>query len=322
MRKDDSQALNFITKLTGHNNRSSQHETHGTWHQAGRQSLQKKWHDPEARAAEHSTDIRWPSCMSFPPTPYEIGQIPHTLFLQSLPSQIGRPDPPLPSRMMMQLLPTRLLSHLLLSSILATLLASPVPDNSLSRLTNSKFGLDSIDLTPAPGLPSLESIPGISINDLLNPPRGLSTRNYDDRHAAASPSRNPILPRQQACIPAEFPLTYGPELSSYMWELTAVRVAYNYLRLLGQTVCTVPPEGGVFVEGWVNGYYVRVLGVSKWGSQDAGGRTVASHCEDVAFGMEGFLVSNGEGCIYPFGDYEITGGASTAWGNGDLWVST
>lgn len=226
----------------------------------------------------------------------------------------------------MQLLKTRLLSHLLLSSLLPTLLptllASPVPDSSLSRLTKPNFGLDSIDLAPAPGLPPLESIPGISIGDLLKPPRGLSTRDYDDRHSAVSSSPNSILPREQTCIPADFPLTYGPELSSYMWEVTAVRVVYNYLRLLGQTTCTVPPEGGLFVEGWVNGYYVRVLGVSKWGSQDPGGRTVASHCEDVAFGMEGFLVSNGKGCIYPLGDYKITGGASTAFGNGDLWVST
>ena len=50
-----------------------------------------------------------------------------------------------------------------------------------------------------------------------------------------------------------------------------MRVAYNYLRLLGQTSCVVPPEGVVFVDGWVNGYFVRVMGVSKWGIQDPGG---------------------------------------------------
>lgn len=260
--------------------------------------------------------------MSFPPTLDRVDSIPHTLPPQSLLSKIGRPDLS-PSRMANTLVPARLPSLLLLSYLLPTLLASPVPDHGLSRLTNPIFGIDSIHLIPAPGLPPLESIAGISIDDLLKPPRGLGiVDDSEEQPTGASLPHSPILPREQACIQAGFPLTYGPTLSSYMWEPTAVRVAYNYLRLLGQTVCTVPPEGVVLVDGWVNGYFVRVMGVSKWGIQDPGGITVASNCEDVAFGMEAFLVANGKGCIYPFDTYQITGGASTAFGNGDLWVST
>lgn len=219
---------------------------------------------------------------------------------------------------MLHLFPT-----LLLSSLLPILLASPLPDPDLSRVTKPTFGLDSIHLTPAPGLPPLESIPGISIEDLLKPPRGLGIPdNSKEQPTDASLPRNAILSRGQACIQAGCPLTYVPPLSSYMWELTAVRVVYNYLRLLGQTSCTVPSEGVVFLNGWVNGYFVQVMGASKWGLQDPGGRTVASHCEDVAFGMEAFLVGNGGGCVFPFDGYKITGGAATAFGNGDLWVST
>lgn len=210
----------------------------------------------------------------------------------------------------MHLFPT-----LLLSSLLPTLLGSPVPDHDLSRLTKPAFDLDSIDFAPAPGLPPLESIPGITVADLLQPPRGLAGRDYQKQPKDVS------LRRSQQCIPDEFPVTHGPELSSYMWEKTAVLVAYNYLRLLGQTSCVVPPEGVVFVDGWVNGYFVQVLGVSKWGVQDAGGRVVASACEDVALGMEEFL-GRGSGCLFPLDDYFINGGASTARGNGDLWVST
>lgn len=247
-------------------------------------------------------------------------RISHTLSLQSLPSQIGGPDLSLPfwMMMMMYLFPT-----LLLSSLLSTLLASPVPDNDLSRVTKPSFGLDSIHLTPGPGLPPLESIPGISIEKLLKAPRGIGIPdNSEEQPTGSSLPRSPILPRGQACIQAGCPLTYVPPLSSYMWELTAMRVVYNYLRLLGQTECTVPSEGVVFVNGWVNGYFVQVMGASKWGLQDPGGKTVASHCEDVAFGMEAFLVRNGGGCEFPFDGYKITGGAATARGNGDLWVST
>lgn len=253
--------------------------------------------------------------MPFLPTLYNVDQISRPLLLQSLPSRIGRPDHSLPSRMMTPLLTIRLLSHLLLSSIVPTLLASPVPDSSLSRLTKPTFGFDSIDLTPAPGLPSLESIPDITIADLLKPPSGLVGRDYRDK------PKSLFIPRSQQCVPDGFPVSLGPDLSSYMWERIALRVAYNYLRLLGQTNCVVPPEGGVFVDGWVNGYFVQVLGVSKWGVQGPGGKVVASACEDVAFGMEEFL-GQGSGCLVPFKDYFINGGAWTARGNGDLWVST
>lgn len=248
------------------------------------------------------------SCMPFLPTLHEIDQIPP---LQCLPSQIGRPDPSLPSRMMMHLFPTLLV----LSSLLPRLFASTIPYHDLSRLTKPTFDLDSIHFTPAPGLPPLESIPGITVADLLAPPGGLVGRDYQTQSKGVS------LRRSQQCIPDEFPVTHGPELSSYMWEQTAVLVAYNYLRLLGKTSCVVPPEGAVFVDGWVNGYFVQVLGVSKWGVQEAGGKVVASACEDIALGMEEFL-GRGSGCLFPLDDYFINGGAWTARGNGDLWVST
>lgn len=211
---------------------------------------------------------------------------------------------------MMHLFPT-----LLLSSLLPTLLASPIPGDGLSRVTKPDFGLDSIRLTTATSLPPLESITGVTIDDLLKPPSGLIARGYNGQSAGVS------LPRSQHCIPAGFPLTHGSELSSYMWEKSALLVAYNYLRLLGETSCVVPPEGVVFVDGWVNGYSVRVLGVSKWGVQGPEGKTVASNCEDVAFGMLKFMEEQ-SGCLVPFEDYFINGGAWTARGNGDLWVST
>jgi len=75
------------------------------------------------------------------------------------------------------------------------------------------------------------------MEDLLKLPAGLAGRDYDEHPAAVS------SPRSRYCIPAGFPLTHGLELSSYMWEKTALRVAYNYLRLLGQTSCVVPPGG-------------------------------------------------------------------------------
>lgn len=208
----------------------------------------------------------------------------------------------------MHLFPTLLL--------LPTLLASPIPDDGLSRITKPDFGFDSIRLTTPPGLPPLESITDVTIEDLLTPPSGLIARGYNKQPAAGV-----SLPRSQHCIPAGFPLTHGSELSSYMWEKSALLVAYNYLRLLGQTSCAVPPEGVAFVDGWVNGYFVRVLGVSKWGIQGPGGKTVASNCEDVAFGMLEFMKEQ-SGCLVPFEGYFINGGAWTARGNGDLWVST
>ena len=48
---------------------------------------------------------------------------------------------------------------------------------------------------------------------------------------------------------------------------------------------------------------------------------VASSCEDVAFGMKESL-GRSAGCLIPFDNYFIDGGAATARGNGDLWVST
>ncbi|KAK1835678.1 hypothetical protein QBC39DRAFT_430851 [Podospora conica] len=209
----------------------------------------------------------------------------------------------------------------LLSPLLSTILASPVPDHGLSRLTKPTFGLDSVHLNPAPGLPPLESLPGITIDDLLKPPHGIRTRDYvEEESLGVSLSDNPLLARAPHCFVPGFPLTFSANLATYMWEPTAVRVVYNYLRLLGQTICVVPPEGAVLVDGWVNGYFVQVLGVSKWGIQEPGGKTVASYCEHVALGMESFLVNQGGGCLYPFDGHQITGGAGTAWGNGDFTV--
>lgn len=104
-------------------------------------------------------------------------------------------------------------------------------------------------------------------------------------------------------------------------RITKPDFGFDSIRLLGQTSCVVPPEGVAFVDGWVNGYFVRVLGVSKWGIQGPGGKTVASNCEDVAFGMLEFMEEQ-SGCLVPFEGYFINGGAWTARGNGDLWVST
>ncbi|KAK1835677.1 hypothetical protein QBC39DRAFT_378881 [Podospora conica] len=199
-------------------------------------------------------------------------------------------------------------------SLLTASSVAPAPTPELTGIPglagiNSALPLSAFQLTAAPGLPTLASL-NLTPAELLRPPRGLSARSYGPVG---------LHPRGAACIPTDFPLAVGP-MSSYMWERTAVRAAYNYLRAMGETRCAVPGGQGatVFVEGTVDGYYVQVVGMAAKGS---GAEEEGSFCEHVAFGMEAFMVRDA-GCYFPMGGYVVNGGAGKAWGNGGLWVHT
>jgi hypothetical protein len=162
---------------------------------------------------------------------------------------------------------------------------------------NFALPLSAFQLSAAPGLPTLASL-NLTAADVLSPPRGLSAR---------SSSLVGLHPRA-ACIPNDFPLTVG-SLSSYMWERTAVRAAYNYLRAMGEAKCSVPKGEGatVFVEGMVDGYYVQVVGMAVEGMGAAGEE--GSWCRHVAYGMEAFMVRDA-GAI-------SDGGVCGQWGGGE-----
>lgn len=203
----------------------------------------------------------------------------------------------------------------LLLSLLTSSSAAPTPTPEPTVIpgpstTNLALPLSAFQLTAAPGLPTLASL-NLTSTDLLRPPRGRSDRFYDPLA---------LHPRNAACIPDDFPLTVSSQ-SSYLWERTAVRAAYNYLRAMGEVRCAVPKGEGavVFVEGTVDGYYVQVVGMAAEGVQAAGEE--GSWCEHVAYGMEAFMVTDA-GCYFPKGRYVVNGGAGKAWGNGGLWVHT
>ncbi|KAK0742630.1 hypothetical protein B0T18DRAFT_430067 [Schizothecium vesticola] len=193
--------------------------------------------------------------------------------------------------------------------------ATPAPTPELTGIPgpagiNLALSLSAFQLSASPGLPTLASL-NLTAADLLSLLCGLSARSSSDLVG--------FHPRA-ACIPNDFPLAVG-SLSSYMWERTAVRAAYNYLRAMGEAKCSVPKGEGatVFVEGMVDGYYVQVMGMAGEGMGAAGEE--GSWCQHVAYGMEAYMVRDA-GCCFPMGGYVVNGGAAKAWGNGGLWVYT
>ena len=97
-----------------------------------------------------------------------------------------------------------------------------------------------------------------------------------------------------------------------MWELNTLYAAYNYLMAQGTNVCHVH-DPDTFVRGWVGDFYVQVNGWTCRGVPYA-----ASYCMHVATAMGWFMSPH---CQYHNGN-DIYGGAHTAYGNGDIWVTT
>ncbi|KAK4446686.1 hypothetical protein QBC34DRAFT_496727 [Podospora aff. communis PSN243] len=191
--------------------------------------------------------------------------------------------------------------------LLFTGLASCV--SAAPPLQTQDLDLSSIQLTAAPGLPSIQDL-NLTVTDLLKPVPWVTV---DSSHPAQTLERRATALQCDAGLAAErgFPWRSPYEI---MWETKAVTAAYNYLLALGTTFCEVRNNVN-FMHGWVGGRWVQVNVYTRRGVGYS-----RSYCRDVAIGMQFWMH---ERCrLNDAGGLFVTGGAYKANGNGDIWVSS